>query len=256
MERIKATYIGNAGFLLEWDGKKLLIDGIYTINSAASLFSNTPEETSEAMILGKGIFRDINYILFTHNHGDHMDPQKVLKYLEKNNIHRIIFSDGDGNIKDFKDSLEEMKIPYTSMDLELGREKEIDLGDIRIKYFRTLHEGKIYEDVENYGFIIEIMNRRILVLGDCTFDGKGLKDILEGEKIDFAFLNFPMITLRRGQRVIRDIIKPEKIIVIHLPFKADDFNDFHGEVIRSIERYKKELPPIEVFTKANQKIYL
>ena len=68
-EQVKATFLVNAAVLLEFRGTKLLIDGIYDENGHC--FSNLSERQWEKLKAGEGEFAGIEYLLFTHEHGDH-----------------------------------------------------------------------------------------------------------------------------------------------------------------------------------------
>ena len=78
-EQVKATFLVNAAVLLEFRGTKLLIDGIYDENGHC--FSNLSERQWEKLKAGEGEFAGIEYLLFTHEHGDHFSPQRVAEYL-------------------------------------------------------------------------------------------------------------------------------------------------------------------------------
>lgn len=71
-EQVKATFLVNAAVLLEFRGTKLLIDGIYDENGHC--FSNLSERQWEKLKAGEGEFAGIEYLLFTHEHGDHFSP--------------------------------------------------------------------------------------------------------------------------------------------------------------------------------------
>ena len=92
-EQVKATFLVNAAVLLEFRGTKLLIDGIYDENGHC--FSNLSERQWEKLKAGEGEFAGIEYLLFTHEHGDHFSPQRVAEYLEYRQP-KAIFMPRDG----------------------------------------------------------------------------------------------------------------------------------------------------------------
>lgn len=93
-EQVKATFLVNAAVLLEFRGTKLLIDGIYDENGHC--FSNLSERQWEKLKAGEGEFAGIEYLLFTHEHGDHFSPQRVAEYLEYRQP-KAIFMPRDGS---------------------------------------------------------------------------------------------------------------------------------------------------------------
>ena len=78
---VSITYIGNAGFLIQIENKKILIDALF------KGFEGTyelPQYIQEKLKLAQAPFDDVDLILVTHAHGDHIDPDMVLQHMKNN----------------------------------------------------------------------------------------------------------------------------------------------------------------------------
>lgn len=238
---ITINYIANAGVLICKGNTKLLLDGIHS--QKVPIFSTVSQEVLSKMISGEGIFKDISYLLFTHGHQDHFSPDCLVKYISHNKIKAIFLpeeaycslSKSGKDIVHHNGNLITMKAPY-------GKKEEVTFNNVKIKYFKITHDGANYQDVANYGFIIDFAGTILLHLGDGGFEREILEESLLGEKIDYAFLNFPYVNLTQGRKIINEIIKPKKVFVIHLPNEADDLYKYREVTLKVLEKYKKVLP--------------
>ena len=79
-DEIQVTLVANAGILLSFRGRKLLIDGLFRAEDTP--FSCIPAKTLEKLLNGYPPYDDIDYLLFTHYHTDHFSPEITRSYLE------------------------------------------------------------------------------------------------------------------------------------------------------------------------------
>ena len=63
---------------------------------------------------------------------------------------------------------------------------------------------------------------RILIAGDCEVASPALRDTLAGQAVNLAILDIPWLTLPQGRAFVREVIRPEHLLVYHLPFPEDD----------------------------------
>ena len=87
---------------------------------------------------------------------------------------------------------------------------------------RLVHEGALYKDVPLYGCILEYDGFRVLITGDCAVADPKVADFVNGRHIHLALLNFPWVTLRKGRRFVEEVLRPDHLLVYHLPFAHDD----------------------------------
>ena len=99
------------------------------------------------------------------------------------------------------------------------------------------HEGEHFADVRHYGLLLSCQGKNVLIPGDCALASPMLKAAIGDRSIDVALLDFPWITLRKGQQFIEEAIRPKHILAYHLPFEADDINGYR----KSAERAANQL---------------
>ncbi|MFZ7104547.1 MAG: MBL fold metallo-hydrolase [Peptococcaceae bacterium] len=244
-KEITIKYITNAGLLISAGKTKVLIDGIHS--QKVPVFSTVPQEILAKMITGEGLFKDIAYLLFTHAHKDHFDPRQTLNYLANNRVKAVCISaEGYSLIENSRTNTGELNTSLIIMKQAYGK-TELVFPDLKIKYFPIPHEGAEFKEVANYGFIISFGAATFLHLGDGSWrDSSIMESVLKDEQVDYAFLNFPFVNLPQGRLLIKNIIKPKKIFIIHLPNEEDDLYNYRAITAKALGRYREVLPEVKV----------
>lgn len=124
---MKITKFGHCCLLIEVLGKRILTD--------PGAFSNTQNEV-----------RDIDLILITHEHGDHLHTESLAKILENNPKAKVVTNSSVGKI------LSDLAVDYQILE---GDSKTV-LSDISVEAYDGKH-AEIYEDygqVQNTGYFI------------------------------------------------------------------------------------------------------
>ena len=185
-EQVKATFLVNAAVLLEFRGTKLLIDGIYDENGHC--FSNLSERQWEKLKAGEGEFAGIEYLLFTHEHGDHFSPQRVAEYLEYRQPKAIFMPrDGSAALRALQKKAEGMGIPCVLLHRELCRKTVFrPEQEIRIRAFQTRHLDKLYWDVPHFCYLLECGEMKLLFTADVDFTQEDFS-MVRGMALDAVF---------------------------------------------------------------------
>lgn len=205
----------NAGILISYHGKKILIDGMH--NRYTELFSSVPDDLLYDIAHGKGDFAEIDLLVYTHDHPDHYSEQWTQEFLKHHPKTSMISPIRGLQGKDI---------------MVLEQEAEGDtINEIKIDCRKLLHEGEQFSDVSNYGFRFEIDGFVITVLGDS-----GLENIPSlFANADLACYNFPFVTVRKGKATLEKLA-PKRIVAYHLPFEEKDKNGYIRATLRSVER--------------------
>jgi mRNA degradation ribonuclease J1/J2 len=146
----KITYISNAGVLIESGDNKILVDGL--CDSKIPMYKNTPRKLREQIIAGIPPFDDINFLLFTHDHGDHFDPVSIARFLKQYNnavmlANQISIWEVRKLLKNFKyDKWIDSSSPF-------GREKSILMNGIDIESIPMVHDGEEFRNVQNMAYL-------------------------------------------------------------------------------------------------------
>ncbi len=207
--------IANAGVLIQIRGKKILVDALH--NRYTEVFSSVPDDLLYKIAHGEDEFREIDLLVFTHDHPDHYSREWTEEFLKNHPNTRMI-----SPISDFSGE----RITVLREPLE-----EHFLNGIGIKCAKLVHEGEQYRDVANYGYRFDIKGFHVTVLGDSG--PENIPPLLAGA--DVALYNFPFVTVMRGRKMIGEL-NPKRIIAYHLPYEEKDVNGYIRAALRSIER--------------------
>ena len=83
---MKITWIGQAGLLIETGGKKIMVDP-YLSDSVEAI---NPKNWRRVAVDESLFEEDIDMIVITHDHLDHLDPQTLERFLKKDKILTVL----------------------------------------------------------------------------------------------------------------------------------------------------------------------
>lgn len=83
---MKITWIGQAGLLIETGGKKIMVDP-YLSDSVEAI---NPKNWRRVAVDERLFEEDIDMIVITHDHLDHLDPQTLERFLKKDKILTVL----------------------------------------------------------------------------------------------------------------------------------------------------------------------
>lgn len=255
-ETIKVTYLVNTAVLLEYRGIKLFVDGIY--NEKGHSFSNLSEEQWEQLKKGEGLLSGIDYLLFTHEHGDHFSPESVMEYLEYQTPKAIFMPRQGGlELKKLQHKAECMGIPCVMLEENLCRTTLFKPEkDICIKVFYTRHLDKIYWDVPHFCYLLNFGEKRIFITGDVDFNHEGF-ETLQNIQLDAVFINPLFAESKKGKSLFDEgVLQAKRKIVYHIPFSEDDKMQIRKMVERRIRLGKEEDKKTVFLLERNQICYL
>ena len=145
-------------------------------------------------------------LFFTHCHPDHYSRALTEQVVARNPNVALV-------------------LPEQEFDRQLvlsGPSGHLTLEGLHMDFMRLILEGEQYKEVPHYGCILEYGGFRVLITGDCAVADPQVSAFLNGRHIDLALVNFPWVTLRKGRHFIEQVIRPDHLMVYHLPFPHDD----------------------------------
>lgn len=237
MAQCRITLSANAGTVIEAEGCKLWSDVLH--NEQVPGFSSVSEDLWLA-IRRSAAFRDPDLIFYTHRHPDHYSralttraraafPRARLAAPFQDFEHQVLLSEASG---------------------------ELLLPGGRLRYARLPHEPEDYtEMVPNYGCILEAGGYHILIAGDCATADSSLAAFVGDTPIHVALLNFPWGALGKGRNFLRNYIRPEHLVLYHLPFAQDDLYGFRGAVAKTL-RMIQDIPDVRVLQDPLQELVI
>src|SRR5437762_13625952 len=78
-------WLGQSGYLLQWKGKRVLIDP-YLSDSLTKKYSATdkPHVRMSERVVDPALLKNISIITSSHNHTDHLDAETLIPVLKNN----------------------------------------------------------------------------------------------------------------------------------------------------------------------------
>ena len=211
-DKVDVTYVGNAGFLINIGDKKILIDALF---KGFEGNYEMPQEVQAKLTSAQAPFDDVDLILVTHAHGDHVDPDMVGQHLQNNP--KATFA----STQQMVDAM----VGYTDRcigfnpTIEESESKVINDISIEAFYFPHGTDAKII----NIGFLISVNGITFFQTGDADFDQFTFNEFrslqLPERNIDLSFIQHYYL---RGDslstKFVREAIGGRYIFPIHYHF--------------------------------------
>ncbi|MDD6436023.1 MAG: MBL fold metallo-hydrolase [Clostridiales bacterium] len=234
--------ISNAGLYIEGAGNRLIIDGLY--GSAPGGFSGVPLEWEER--LGDEGFREnITGVLVSHYHLDHYNVNRLKAFAKGAGDAVYVLPEDRQMVKRLPD-LKDLRL----IDTTKGLKTVIELaGGDKITGFAINHSGKSYRSIMVVCYIIEMDNRRILVLSDADFDPKYLGEMAGERHYDAVFCNPLFLDIPGGREAVLEVINTGLVCVYHVPFEEDDIYGIRGMAEQGKKLYNNGERKIVLFDK-------
>lgn len=204
-----------------------------------------------SLLEGKYPFKHLKALVFTHNHVDHFSARLTLAALRHHPETRLIADEASIDaLLDLSASttglLDRKRIRIVTASADQAESASIAVPPFTFTPIRFEHEGRRFADIVNIGFLVTVGGLRILCPGDARISAENfaslacLQDPVQNP-IDAAVLMFPYVSTGRGQSLIRDVIRPRRLIVVHWPDPSRDTQNFIGHAQSYFQRTKDNL---------------
>lgn len=218
---LELTFLANEGVLIESGSHKVLIDALF--DKPNPEYAKPSKEVSGKLETGQEPFHDIDLVLVTHNHPDHMSCSSLSRFLQHNPGARLAAP---------KDAILELKASYpeweavqervVAVEIPLNTYQELTVRDIRLKVFRTLHSGDL-ESPWNLMYLVFMDGVTVFHEGDSdakieTYKHLGLQNI----PIDLALVHFWFPLHPVGEKLLLEVLDCKHIGLFHLPLSLYD----------------------------------
>lgn len=227
---VRFAFSANCGMSVMFPGAKLLIDAF---PKKKNIWSVVDPQMWEKLKTDAD-FMDPDMICYTHLDPDHYSYAYTL---EAGRLwpDAVLALPGD----DFSDSICLCKDLYKSR-----------AGSADICFVRTPHTGKC--DIDHYSIVMEAGGKKVLIGGDVTLPTPEFVRFLKEENADILVLPFPWCTGIEARRVILEEIKPHHLMLVHIPFPAEDKYSYRHMVEVGIGRMSA-VPDVRAFTEPFQR---
>ncbi len=219
---VRVTFVGNAGFLITINDKKILIDALF---SGFPGDYTLPREIQDKLALGLPPFDNIDLVLATHSHGDHFDASLVRRFLS-NNPAAVFASTPQATalLNDFPDRV----IAFAPAK---NKTATAEIQGVHVEAVYLSHgappEGRT--EILNFAYLATIDGVTLFHSGDidssqfsyAEFRALGLPE----KKIDLAFMqHFYLGDVPAEQKLIREGIAARHIFPMHYHYTVPPMN--------------------------------
>jgi L-ascorbate metabolism protein UlaG (beta-lactamase superfamily) len=220
-DNLRVTYIGNAGYLLESGGRKVLIDGL--VADYHSQYVELSAATQHQLESAQSPFDEVDLVLATHFHHDHFGPQSVGRYLMSNQKAQFVSTpQAQGLLRSEFFGYDRLGSRLHAVYPEEGTTRS--LAKLGVKAL-NLHHGRYRKPlVENLGFVMQMGDWNILHVGDTEITPAEFKSYAGSlGRIDVAMITTWFLedngweSVEQWKSVIEAAVNPRHIILIHLP---------------------------------------
>ena len=215
--KVTVTLSANAGVAIYVGGYRIWVDALHTQKQPGFSAVDVP---LQKQMLQCEAFEKPDLILCTHCHPDHFS--ETLIKAAKNLWPKA-----------------KVMLPQWYFDDQVLISDDVFVhrsDDLILRFIRLPHDGQQYADCIHYGLLITVSGKTFLIPGDCATGALELQKAIEGIGIDLALLNFPWLTLKRGQSFVDEIIRPAQVIMYHLPFAQDDTCGYRDAAQKAVQK--------------------
>ncbi|MEP6950174.1 MAG: MBL fold metallo-hydrolase [Ginsengibacter sp.] len=239
-------WLGQSGFLLQWNGKRILIDP-YLSDSLTKKYSATdkPHTRMSELVVRPGLLKNISIVTSSHNHTDHLDAETLLPVFENNPAIKFIIPEAN------RDFVTERVKCDKEFPVGLNDGRSVTLEGFTFHGIPAKHNEIERDENGNckyMGYVIEFGNYKIYHSGDTLwFDG--MVDLLKPFEVDVALLpingNAPArrvagnLNCREAAQLAK-AINAQYVIPSHydmFTFNTADVNDFINEAEKINQLY-------------------
>lgn len=251
---IELTLIANAGILIKAEGVRLLLDGIQSEGNYP--FSKTPPDILRSMLHHTGQnhynYNDLDYLIFSHLHPDHFTPDLVAQYLLSNQVSRLLFpQDESPRTKSLFAAIHQTQTPCWNFEMERGKLRQYRLQkSLSVTTLCTRHMPQLFADDLCCAVMVTAEHKNILFLTDCSCEETDLLRKFSEATIHTVFINPYFYHDAAGRDILKEYIKPENIVIYHIPFAADDSINIRTLVTQDFKKFPQ--PELVLFSEPFQ----
>ena len=157
------TYVGNEGFMISNNNKKVFIDALYYYSYGAGIL-NVDTAVRNRIVGNKEKFANADLFLITHNHPDHYDQTMMTNYLTNNPKAKLVAQ------SDIVSGITKSSLTSQLVGIKPVQYQSIDttVNNIPLTVYNLIHNTgyRVY----NVGYVADIDGFRIFHSGDNTFE--------------------------------------------------------------------------------------
>lgn len=210
---MKITFLCNAGLALETNDSVLFVD---LPNGISEPFVRLPDNTwKEICDKEKGRCKICGFV-FTHDHPDHLDRERMEQYPDKS-------------------------VPVLIPD-DMTQEGTAHLGEFTIAYKRIAH-APIDNAPPHVVLLVSARGKTIYIAADSALNCEQHMDFLQHKHVDAAIWNSMYLSRAETRALLRRVSNANYIY--HMPQKPDEFGMWK-KLEKNMRQYAEELKDVHV----------
>lgn len=240
-------WLGQSGFLLQWKGKRVLIDP-YLSDSLTKKYAATdkPHIRMSERVMDPGLLKNISIVTSSHNHTDHLDAETLIPVLKNNPNVKFIIPEAN---RDFV--VDRIKCEK-GFPIGLNDERSVTIEEFTFHGIPAKHneiERDEHGNCKFMGYVIQFGKYKIYHSGDTLWFDEMI-GLLKPFHLDIAIL--PINGNDRSRKVAGNLnceeaaklgkaIGAKVVIPCHYDmfmFNTADVNDFIKEAQKLNQPYK------------------
>jgi L-ascorbate metabolism protein UlaG (beta-lactamase superfamily) len=231
---IRISSVGHATFLIQLQNKNILTDPVWSKRASPFKFAGPKRVTEPGIDFDK--LPQIDIVLISHNHYDHLDIDTVKKLWQHS---KPVFITPLGNQRIIKKAIPEALV----YDLDWHQNKAVD--SLKIHLIPSQHWSSRWIVDANQdlwgGFIIEAEEGQICFIGDSGYSQKMFQEI--GSKFTNIVFAILPIGAYEPRWFMKDVhMNPKEALLAYQDLKAKFFVPSHFAVFKlTDESYQKQL---------------
>ena len=160
-------WLGQSGFLLQWKGKRVLIDP-YLSDSLTKKYAGTdkPHIRMSERVMDPELLKNISIVTSSHNHTDHLDAETLIPVLKNNPNAKFIIPEAN---RDFVSDRVKCKKEFP---IGLNEGVSVTVDEFMFHGIRAKHNEVEKDENGNckfLGYVIEFGEYRIYHSGDTLW---------------------------------------------------------------------------------------
>jgi L-ascorbate metabolism protein UlaG (beta-lactamase superfamily) len=239
---LEITYIANEGFLIQRGDRKICIDALVENPWG---YMQTGDRVYEKMKKGEPPFNEVDILIGSHNHLDHLTIPMVPDVLRGNPRMKLITS------RLGADELQSLpNIDYSMMETqvinitpELGEMVNKNIDDIELQIYGINHAGPGQGAYLTLMTLMTFDDLHVLHVADIA-PPSNLEyfKAFQNTGIDIAFIDPFMIADSVGQVIIRQYIQPKQIILMHMrPDEVDRYEKESQAIFNDVIAFREQM---------------
>jgi L-ascorbate metabolism protein UlaG (beta-lactamase superfamily) len=178
-------WLGQSGYLLQWEGKRVLIDP-YLSDSLTRKYSDTdkPHVRMSELVVDPDLLKNISVVTSSHNHTDHLDAETLIPVLRNNPGVTLIIPEAN------REFVAERVKCRKEFPIGLNEGRSVTVGEFTFHGIPAKHNEIERDDNGNckyMGYVIEFGKYKMYHSGDTLWFDE-MVDLLRPFALDVAIL--------------------------------------------------------------------